>query len=40
MKFEELNGTLENIKIELEENILTVTMNRPKALNALNGGFL
>ena len=36
MKFEELNGTLENIKIELEENILTVTMNRPKALNALN----
>ena len=36
MKFEELNGTLENIKIELEQNILTVTMNRPKALNALN----
>lgn len=36
MKFLELKDTLTNIKIELEENILIVTMNRPKALNALN----
>jgi len=36
MKFEQLNGTTENIKLELENHILTVTMNRPKALNALN----
>lgn len=36
MKFEELSTVLENVKIELEDHILTVTMNRPKALNALN----
>lgn len=36
MKFEQLNGTTENIKLELENHILIVTMNRPKALNALN----
>ena len=36
MNFESLKSELENIKLELEENILVVTMNRPKALNALN----
>lgn len=30
------NTTLENVKLELENNVLVVTMNRPKALNALN----
>ena len=36
MKFAQLSTKLENIKLELEEHILVVTMNRPKALNALN----
>lgn len=37
MKYAELADTLENIKVELdEEHILLVTMNRPKAMNALN----
>lgn len=36
MKFEQLNGTTQNIKLELENHVLIVTMNRPKALNALN----
>jgi len=36
MKFEELSAKLECIKIETENNILVVTMNRPKAMNALN----
>lgn len=36
MKFEELSTKLENIKIELEDHVLVVTMNRPKAMNALN----
>lgn len=36
MNFAELNNVLENVKIEMDENILVVTMNRPKALNALN----
>ncbi len=36
MNFTELSTSLQNIKIEVENNILVVTMNRPKALNALN----
>jgi enoyl-CoA hydratase len=36
MKFQELSAKLECIKIEVENNILIVTMNRPKAMNALN----
>lgn len=37
MKYTELVSTLENIKIKLDgDHILLVTMNRPKALNALN----
>lgn len=36
MKFAELAGKTECIKIELENNILIVTMNRPQAMNALN----
>ncbi len=36
MKFEELAAKLECIKIEVENNILIVTMNRPKSMNALN----
>lgn len=37
MKYAELADTLKNIKVELdEEHILLVTMNRPKAMNALN----
>ena len=36
MNFDKLTNKLENIKIELENNILIITMNRPKALNALN----
>ena len=36
MKFEEVSAKLECIKIEVENNILVVTMNRPKAMNALN----
>lgn len=36
MKFEQIVSKLECIKIEMDENILIVTMNRPKAMNALN----
>ena len=36
MKFAQLSTKLENVKLELEDHILVVTMNRPKALNALN----
>ncbi len=37
MKYIELIAKLENIKIDLDEDhILLITMNRPKALNALN----
>lgn len=36
MNFEELSKSLENVKIELDNHVLVVTMNRPKALNALN----
>ncbi|WP_313530424.1 enoyl-CoA hydratase-related protein [Anaerotignum sp.] len=37
MKYTELIAKLENIKIDLDEDhILLITMNRPKALNALN----
>lgn len=37
MKYAELASKLENVKIELDaDHILVVTMNRPKALNALN----
>lgn len=36
MAFQELQEKLQNVKIELEENILLITMNRPKAMNALN----
>lgn len=36
MKYNELKNNVENVKLELKDHILTVTMNRPKALNALN----
>lgn len=36
MTYDQLRDKLEMIKIELQENILVVTMNRPKAMNALN----
>ncbi|WMI80076.1 enoyl-CoA hydratase-related protein [Anaerotignum sp. MB30-C6] len=36
MGLQELSAKLECIKIEVENNILIVTMNRPKAMNALN----
>ncbi len=36
MKFDQIVSKLECIKIEMEEHILIVTMNRPKAMNALN----
>lgn len=36
MKFAEVVSKLECIKIELDEHVLVVTMNRPKAMNALN----
>lgn len=36
MDFKNLQKDLENIKIELQEHVLIITMNRPKALNALN----
>ena len=36
MKYETLKDKLQNIKIELESHILLITMNRPKAMNALN----
>lgn len=36
MNIEELNENLNNIKIEISDNVLIMTMNRPKALNALN----
>ena len=29
-------NALENLKLDLENHVLIVTMNRPKALNALN----
>lgn len=35
MKKAELN-TMENLKVEFEGNVMVITMNRPKALNALN----
>jgi Enoyl-CoA hydratase/carnithine racemase len=34
--FEQVIAKLENIKVELDGRIAVVTMNRPKALNALN----
>lgn len=36
MNYTELASSLQNIKIEMENNVLTVTMNRPKAMNALD----
>lgn len=36
MQFQELANKLCNIKIELENHVLLITMNRPKAMNALN----
>ena len=36
MNYQQLQQNLQNIKIEMEEHILIITMNRPKALNALN----
>lgn len=36
MNYTELSQSVENIRVELEKHVLLVTMNRPKALNALN----
>ena len=36
MTVDELQNKLENVKVELDDHVLVVTMNRPKALNALN----
>ena len=37
MRYEDLKDSIENIKIEKnQDNVLIVTMNRPKAMNALN----
>ena len=36
MTVDELQNKLENLKVELDDHVLVVTMNRPKALNALN----
>ena len=36
MTVDALQNKLENIKVELDDHVLVVTMNRPKALNALN----
>lgn len=36
MTLEGLKEKIENIKLEMEDHILTLTMNRPKAMNALN----
>lgn len=36
MTYEALQSSLQNVNIQLEDHILVLTMNRPKALNALN----
>lgn len=33
---ETLNGNLKNLKVEVKEKVCVITINRPKALNALN----
>lgn len=33
---EELNKSIENIKVDMDGKVAVITMNRPKALNALN----
>ena len=35
MKFAQLSTKLENVKLELEDHILVVTMNRPKGKRGL-----
>ena len=40
MKLMELKDSINNMLIEVEGNVAMVTMNRPKALNALNAEFL